>query len=377
MMEILFAGSIMLIFFAYLGYPISLYLLCFLRKRMVKKAPFFPYVTMIITAYNEEKRIKEKLKNTLHLEYPRDMLQVFVASDGSTDRTNAIVKDYWKNGIELLEIKKRGGKENAQKAAVTHAKGDVLVFADVATQLEPGSLKEIIFNFADPSVGCVSSEDRLIGKDGKPSGEGFYVQYEMWLRRLESRVKSLVGLSGSFFAARKDVCQDFSGEMQSDFRTVLNSIKLGYRGVSDPKAIGYYQDVSDEKNEFDRKVRTVIRGLTVFFRHLQFLNFFQYGLTSYQLFCHKLLRWLAPFFLFIAFITNLILAMTSSLYFILLLCHSAFYVVAILAWQKNSPPTHTFLKIPMYFLIVNAAIFIAWVRYIQGQRVVVWAPSER
>jgi len=203
MVEIFFIGSILLIFFTYFGYPVSLYLLSIFRRKIVKKANLFPDVTMIITAYNEERRIKDKLDNTLALEYPGDKLQILVASDGSTDQTNAIVKEYEKNNIELLTIKKRRGKENAQKEAVEKAKGEVIIFSDVATLLDRGGLKEIVSNFGDCSVGCVSSEDRLIGRDGKPSGEGFYVRYEMWLRRLESKVNSLVGLSGSFLLPEK------------------------------------------------------------------------------------------------------------------------------------------------------------------------------
>jgi cellulose synthase/poly-beta-1,6-N-acetylglucosamine synthase-like glycosyltransferase len=378
--KILFLAAVGLIFFSYFGYPLSIYFISLIWEKRVKKAAISPNVTLIITAYNEENRIKQKLENTLNLEYPKIKLHVIVVSDGSTDRTNAIVKDYEKNGFELLAITERRGKENAQKEAVNRAKGEVLVFTDVATQLSPEGLKEIVSNFADPSVGCVSSEDKLIGKDGKPSGEGFYVRYEMWLRRLESRVNSLVGLSGSFFAARKAVCEDFSGELQSDFRTVLNSMKLGLRGVSDPRAIGYYLDISDEKLEFDRKVRTVVRGLTVFFRHLEFLNVFRHGLFSYQYLCHKLFRWLVPVFLCIAFISNLILAARSSPFFILLLGQLIFYGLAMWGWKTKSKDTlssRSFLKIPMFFLTVNASAFVAWLRYLKGQRVVMWTPSER
>lgn len=377
MMEKVFVGSIIIIIFSYFGYPVSLWFLGLFRSKVVRKASFFPYVTMIITACNEEKRIKDKLDNTLALEYPKEKLQILVASDGSTDQTNAIVKYYEKKGIELLAVEKRRGKENAQKVAVKRANGEVIIFTDVATILDPGGLKEIVFNFADPSVGCVSSEDRLVGKNGKPSGEDFYVRYEMWLRRLESRTNSVVGLSGSFFAARKAVCQDFSGEMQSDFRTVLNSIRMGLRGVSDPEAIGYYQDVSDEKMEFDRKVRTVIRGLTVFFRHLEFLNMFQYGFFSYQYFCHKLLRWLVPLFLCIALVSNFILAVKSYLFLVLLLGQLIFYGLAFWGWKHKSGASKVFLKIPIYFLIVNASIFLAWLRYLKGKRLVMWTPSER
>ena len=123
----------------------------------MNKAPLVPDVTIIVTAYNEEKRIKEKLEDILALEYPKEKLQILVASDGSTDQTNAIVQDYDQKGIELLVIKGRRGKENAQKEAIKRAKGDVLVFTDVATKLAPDGLKEIVFNFADPLVGWSQS----------------------------------------------------------------------------------------------------------------------------------------------------------------------------------------------------------------------------
>lgn len=376
-MEWLFIISILLIFHAYFGYPLSLALLRNVRRRTVNKTPIEPPATLIITACNEARRITDKLENTVALDYPSDKLQVLVASDGSTDETNEIVRGYADRGITLLPFPERRGKENAQKDAVQHATGEVIVFSDVATRLDPHGLKDIVANFADPSVGCVSSVDRVIGRDGKPCGESFYVRYEMRLRDLESQVNSLVGLSGSFFAARREVCRDFSGEMQSDFRTVLNSMRLGLRGVSDRDSIGYYQDIADSKREFDRKVRTVLRGLTVFFRNLEFLNVFRYGLFSYQYFCHKLLRWLVPLFLITALAVNIALSLHSAVYAIILLLHLSFYGIAIGGWKAKTPPTHVALKIPLYFLTVNMAILVAWWRFIKGNRMVMWAPSER
>lgn len=376
-MLLLFLISILLIFFAYFGYPFSLLFIRIFKKYKVKKGVTSSPVTLIITAYNEEKRIREKLENTLKLESPSDNFEILVASDGSTDQTNTIISEYAEKGIQLLSLEKREGKENAQKIAISKAKGEILVFSDVATLIKSEGLKEIAINFADPSVGCVSSEDQIIDKNGETGGEGFYVRYEMWLRRLESQANSLVGLSGSFFAVRKEVCRDFSGEMQSDFRTVLNSVKMGLRAVSDPEVIGYYQDVSDEKKEFDRKVRTVVRGITVFFGNLEFLNFLKYGLFSYQYFCHKLLRWLVPFFLITLFIVNFILAVTPSVYTILFITQVAFYIIGILGWVRKSLPTNIFVKIPVYFLTVNAAIFTAWWKYLSGQRIMMWTPSER
>jgi len=376
-MEFVFDVSLFLVFHAYFGYPLTLMLLRSFRRKTVAKAPFEPPVSLIITACNEEIRIRDKLENTIALEYPREKLQIIVVSDGSTDSTNEIVRTYSSHGIELLDFMERRGKESAQKDAVLHATGDVIVFSDVATRLDPEGLREIVANFADPSVGCVSSVDRVIGRDGKPCGEGFYVRYEMWLRDLESQVNSLVGLSGSFFAARREVCRDFSGDMQSDFRTVLNSMRLGLRGVSDHAAVGYYQDISDNRREFDRKVRTVLRGLTVFFRNFEFLNPIRYGLFSYEYFCHKLLRWLVPLFLFVALAANAVLCLNSAVYTVILLFHIAFYSIALGGWLAKSPLSSPVLKIPIYFVTVNTAILVAWWRYIKGNRMVMWAPSER
>lgn len=377
MLEIIFFASVLSVFFAYFGYPFSLFIFSLIQSKTVVKADYLPAVTFLITACNEEKRIRQKLDNTLKLEYPQTILQILVASDGSTDRTNQIVNEYFDKGIELLQVQSRKGKENAQKEAVKAARGEILVFSDVATVLDYDALKEITSNFADPTVGCVSSEDRLLDRDGKPCGEGFYVRYEMLLRRLETKVNSLVGLSGSFFAARKEVCRDFSSNMQSDFRTVLNAVKMGLRGVSDSKSIGYYHDISDQKREFDRKVRTVLRGLAVFFNHLEFLNVFRYGLFSYQYFCHKLLRWLVPFFLILAAATNLLLAFNSIWFFALFICQIAFYGTAVWLQHADNLTVHPVLKIPLYFSTVNLAILMAWWSYFRGHRVVMWTPSER
>ena len=377
-LEGIFYLSLLGVVYAYFIYPITIYIVGLCKHNKVCNATVNCSVTVIIAAYNEEKRIFNKIKNTLEVDYFNDDLQVIVVSDGSTDKTNDIILDFKKNGVELLPIPERKGKENAQREALKHAKGEIIVFTDVSTILEKNAIKKIVSNFADPTIGCVSSEDRLIGKDGKQSGENFYVRYEMWLRSLESRVGSPVGLSGSFFAARRSVCEDFSGDMDSDFRTLLNSVKRGMRGTCDTEAIGYYLDLSDQRREFERKVRTVLRGLTVFFRNLEFMNIYKYGVFSYQLFCHKLLRWLVPFFMIILFVVNIPLAFVSNKYFALLMAQSLLYGVGIFSLFLDLYSSKwIIIKIPIYFITVNASILVAWFRYLTGQRVLIWTPSER
>jgi cellulose synthase/poly-beta-1,6-N-acetylglucosamine synthase-like glycosyltransferase len=375
--EIVFWVSAALVAYAYVGYPLLLWLLAFLNPHEVDRGDISPSVSLVITAYNEEKRITEKLENTLALSYPMGRLEIIVASDCSTDKTDEIVKSYAPRGVKLIRAPERRGKEAAQNLAVQAANGEFLLFSDVATVLPKDAVSNIVKNFHDPTVGCVSSEDRHIDADGKISGEGAYVKYEMFLRSLETRANSLVGLSGSFFAARKSVCQNWAKDLQSDFNTLLNAVRQGMRGVSDPSAIGYYRNISDEKKEYDRKVRTVLRGIAVFMRSLHLLNPFRYGLFSWQLFSHKLCRWLVPFTLVTMLTGNFLLAGSNSFYQATLCLQVLFYGAGVIGWVFPNLIRAGIGKIPTFFLVVNASIVHAWYRYVRGDRIVGWQPSER
>jgi len=374
---VLFWSSIALIIYAYLGYPVFLKIVSFFRNRPVKKGDVSPKVSFIIAAYNEENRIREKIENTLAQDYPGEKLETIVVSDRSTDRTDEIVRPYESKGVLLIRAPQRNGKEAAQKIAVETSSGEILVFSDVATLLETSGISSIVRNFNDPTVGCVSSVDRFVDRDGKTSGEGAYVRYEMFLRGLETKVNTLVGLSGSFFAARREVCHGWAIDLQSDFQTVLNSVKTGLRGVSDPDSIGYYKNIVDEKKEFERKVRTVLRGISVFMRGLPLLNPFKYGLFSWQLFSHKLCRWMVPFALVAAFVSNVLLASHSVFYLWTFILQLVFYAFALGGVWMTPFSRKYFLKIPSFFVLVNLSILMAWCRYILGERLLAWEPSQR
>ena len=391
-MKFIFWFSIIAIIYAYIGYPFLLYLLSIFRKKVVQRDDrYCPHVSLIITVHNEQDRIKEKIVNTLALDYPQDRLEVIFASDASTDKTEDIVQSY--KQFKLVRSPIRRGKEFAQKCAIDQAAGEIFVFSDVATMLKPEGLRTITANFADPTVGCVSSEDRFLDEKGKVCGEGAYVKYEMFLRRLETQVNSLVGLSGSFFAARRTVCSNWAVDLQSDFNTVHNSLRLGLRGISDHQSIGFYRNISDEKKEFNRKVRTVLRGLSVMKHNLGVLNINKYGLFSWQLFSHKICRWLVPFFLALCFIANLFILKDSIIYMLLFGFQIIFYLMTLLFsefGEKLFPflnlktnnnnfllRYNNLLKIPHYFVVVNAAIIIAWIKFFKGEQSVFWEPSKR
>ena len=336
-----------------------------------------PYVTLIITAHNEASRITSKLDNALALDYPLDRFEIIVASDMSTDSTDDLVRAYDDHGVKLIRSDQHLGKEYAQSLAIVAAMGEILVFSDVATEMPADSLRHLVANFSKSSVGAVSSEDRFISADGTLVGEGAYVKYEMWLRGLESRVHSLVGLSGSFFAARREVCEDWDIRVPSDFNIALNCVRQGLVAVSDPKVLGYYQDIKDPKREYQRKLRTIIRGLSAVWYHRDVLNPLRYGLFSFQLWGHKVMRWLVPWFMLLLYGLSIALMAKGWLYKSVFYAESAFFLVALSAALLPPLRSLSLFNIPFYFIQVNLAIAHATVLFVFGKRISVWQPSER
>ena len=370
--ETAFWLSVALVVYAYAGYPFALIALTFLKDRPVKKCLIRPRVSFIIAAHNEEQRIAEKINNTLQQNYPPELMEIIIASDCSTDHTDEIVRGYGRR-VLLVRTRERRGKEAAQQLAIRTALGRVLVFSDCATALPPNAVSTIVMNFADETVGCVSSIDRLVDADGKVSGEGMYVRYEMWLRRLETRVNTLVGLSGSFFAARREVCKHWASERQSDFNTLLNAVNMGLRGVIDVDSIGYYRNISDDRREFQRKVRTVVRGMAVLHDNVRMLNPLRHGMFAWQLGSHKVCRWLVPFGMIGALISNWFLIDDSAFFGATFLMQLAFYIAALAGAWTGAPV----LKVPMFFVIANLGVLTAWLRFARGERLATWNPSQR
>ena len=364
--------------FSYFVYPLVLMMLPGRERRHADLGEAnLPLLTLIITAHNEQVRIDSKLQNALELDYPKHLLEIIVASDMSTDDTDAIVLNFADRGIRLVRSDRRLGKEYAQSLAIKAAKGEILVFSDVATELPADSLRLLVANFSDPKIGAVSSEDRFVSADGKIVGEGAYVKYEMWLRRLESQVNSLVGLSGSFFAARREVCQDWDIHVPSDFNTALNCVRHGLAAVSDPKLFGYYQDVMDPGLEYRRKLRTVIRGLAGLWNRREVLNPLRFGLFAFQVWGHKVMRWLVPWFILLLYGSAWALINKGWVYQAVMIAETLFFLLVLLAALLPPLRAWTLFKIPFYFTQVNVAIAHATLLFLAGRRITVWQPTKR
>lgn len=377
LVEALFWVALLGCVYSYVVYPALLRLV---PPRSIGRQPRMaeselPPVTLIIACRNEAKRIRHKLDNVLAVDYPK--LEIAVASDASDDGSDDIVREYGSKGVRLIRSPERRGKEFAQGLAISHTTGDVLVFSDAGTDLPPDSIRHLVENLADPSVGAVSSEDRFISEDGRVVGEGAYVEYEMWLRRLESKRAGLVGLSGSFFGVRRSVVGQWNVDIPSDFACALHVVKAGMRAVSDPRVVGIYQDIKDPSKEFGRKVRTAVRGMTAVAVLREVLNPCKYRLFAFQVWSHKVMRWLVPLFMAVLLATSAVLASERSVYAFALAAQAAGYGLVLLAHVAPRLRQLALVRLAYFFVQVNVALAQAGLEFLRGRRIVTWEPSTR
>jgi cellulose synthase/poly-beta-1,6-N-acetylglucosamine synthase-like glycosyltransferase len=287
------------------------------------------------------------------------------------------VESFIDSGVRLVRVDERRGKEYAQLCAIRESAGDILVFSDVSTRIPENSLRILALQFDDTRIGALSSEDRFISNDGRVVGEGAYVKYEMWLRRLESERAGLIGLSGSFFAARREVCEDWDIYSPSDFNTALNCAKKGLVAITCPEVVGIYSDVKDPLIEYRRKLRTVVRGLTAITRHPEVLDPFRMGLFAFQVWSHKIMRWAVPWFMSVLLVSSLVLAAEGLVYQLALWFQVIFYGCAVLGWLSSVFRKHAAIRIIFFFVQTNLALAHALLLFLAGKRMTVWTPSRR
>lgn len=372
-LELVFWSSVGCILYTYAGYPLLLRLLARRPAALPARDRELPKVTLLVPFHNEESKAARKVANTAALEYPVSRLQVLLVSDGSTDGTVMRLREASPPHMTVVELPTRGGKAAALNAALGLASNEIVVFSDASIELEPNSLSRLVAPFADPAIGAVSGEDRI----AESGGEGLYGRYELYLRRLESDVHSIVGASGSFYAQRRALCEPFVEGMAPDFLSVLRTVEQGFRAVSEPSAVGSMSSVKSTSREFERKVRTAIRGMTTLFAYGHLLNPFRFGVFAFQLWSHKVLRWAIPFFLLAALFSSALL-LPSPLFAALLALQALLYLLALAAYVGMFGVQHTLPgRVALYFTVVNAALLVAWVRYLSGVRQELWVPSQR
>ena len=375
--SVLFWTSAAALFYTYVGYPLLLWVMGRWRARPVRKGVYEPTVSVIITAYNEERDLAAKLENTLAIDYPKEKLEIIVASDCSTDRTDDIARSFAPQGVRLHRQAERLGKTAAQNAAVELARGEIILFSDATTLYEPDVLHKMLPNFADPSVGCVAG--RLIYIDPTQSSVGHgarsYWSYETFLKERESTILSLIGCSGCLYAVRRSAYVPLYPEACSDFIIATKMVEQGLRAVYEPEAVAIEETNKRSDREFRMRVRVITQTISDLWHHRAMLNPRRSGFYAIELLSHKVLRYLAPAFLFSILVASAVLAPRSSLYFAAFVGQSLFYLAAVVGFVCERAGWHNrLIALPYYFVLANAAVVAAFVKFLRGERYARWEP---
>jgi len=365
--------------YTYAGYPLLLLIMSQLRPREVRRGTFEPAVSVIVTAYNEERDLAAKLENTLALDYPRELLEIIVASDCSTDRTDEIARTFADCGVRLARQQQRLGKTAAQNMAVTEAGGEIILFSDATSLYQRDVLRVMMPNFADLKVGCVAG--RLIYVDGSDShigrGARSYWGYETFLKRHESQSGSLIGASGCLYAVRKSAYVPLYHEACSDFIIATKMVEQGLRAVYEPNAVCTEQTNRQSDKELKMRVRIIAQTLTDLWRHRGMLNPVRSGFHGVQLLSHKVMRYAVPFFLIAILAASGTLALHSTFYLIVFLSQLGCYLGALGTWMLERAGVHSrMLALPQYFVLSNLAALIAGYQFLRGERYAHWETNR-
>lgn len=371
-MKLIFWSCASLILFAYAGYPIYLYFRAKFCPRPVRRASIFPSVTIILAVYNEGKNLPGKLLNLAALDYPADRLDVIVISDGSTDETNKIINAWQKCGRRAVILPEHQGKANALNSGIAEAQGEIVCFTDARQEIVLDGLKNLVANFADPSVGCASGELIFRGDHQTVSSEGvgLYWRLEKNIRNWEGLAGSTVGATGAFYAVRKDLLLPLpEGTILDDVYIPLQVARQDKRVIFDSKAVAWDDFIPTPKQEFRRKVRTLTGNY-------QLLQMSPWILTSanplrVQLVCHKLLRLFVPFALLGLLISTFWIR--QGMYEIFLVLQIALYALAALSvLHAKFGYLSRLSNISLAFITLNAAAAVAFIYFITGRKII-WA----
>jgi cellulose synthase/poly-beta-1,6-N-acetylglucosamine synthase-like glycosyltransferase len=368
--------------YIYFGYPLLIFLVSRLRPRPFRQGGE-PSVTVLIPVYNEEGTIAEKVANTLALDYPPERLEVLVASDGSTDGTEAAVRHFeaeTAGRVRLLALPRRG-KAFALNDGARAARGEILVLTDANTLLESESLRHLVAPFADPQVGgvCGNKKQRpAAGGDATGEGENLYWRWDKWQKALESRAGSIFAADGTLYAVRRDLYVPIADPAQADDIAVSARVVLqGYRLLYEPRAVAWEEAPAEGREEFRRKVRVTnhsVRALWNLGRGLWTSGFY-----SVELLSHKFFRHLVPFFLIPLFLANAVLAVTGPLFYAVLFAGQVlFYALALagFALRGSRAGRAKPFTVPYYFCLVNAAAFLGVLSILRGRRLQAWTPRS-
>lgn len=381
--------SLFIAFYAFFGYGILLFVIIKIKRLLSGKVVIpvvvlddLPTCTIIVAAYNEEIIMDEKIQNTLGLAYPEGKLKFVFITDGSTDESSTIVKNYPQ--IYAMHSDERKGKIAAVHRAMETVDTDVVVFTDANTFLNTDALLNICRHYSNVKVGAVAGEKRVYSTGANATaGEGFYWKYESKLKAWDSELYSVVGAAGELFSIRTDLYQPVpSDTILDDFMISLIVAQKGYQVIYEPAAFATETASQNVTEELKRKIRIAAGGIQSIIRLKALLNPIPYPVLTFQYISHRVLRWtIVPFMMILALVINLYIVFTGSIlltYQLLLLAQVSFYLLAISGWIMAE--RHIKIKIffiPYYFCMMNYAVLMGIGRYFTGKQSAVWEKAKR
>lgn len=358
MYKFIFWLLFIIVFYIYVGYPLLLDLFArFTKRRSEGDARYLPNLSFVISAFNEEEVIIEKLMNTSKLDYPEDKLFIWVVSDASSDQTDDLVKSFKKADVHLLRVEGRRGKTHGISEVMGKIDSDVVVFSDANAIYQRDALRQLVKHFKDPQVGYVVGQAKYYQDEISAAGanENAYWSFELRLKKNESAIGSVVGGDGAIYAIRRSLFIPLDDEDINDFVNPIQIILQGYRGVFEADAVCYEQTGDSFEQEFKRKRRIVNRSWRGLWKNAVVMNPFRTGTFAWQIISHKLLRWLGGLFGGGLFVTNLFILQEGIIYNLLLSAQSLFYLFVLMGYymHKNREELPSLVGIPFYFFMVN------------------------
>ena len=369
-----FWASLLTLAYVYVGYPLVLVAVSLFFRPRKEERGYTPFLSILIAAYNEEAGIRRKLEETLALDYPPGKIEIIVLSDGSTDRTDEIAESFSDVRIRLLRVTGRRGKTHAQNEGVRVANGEVLIFSDATTTYHPQALRYLASNYADRRVGAVSGRYQYFDPKGKsPTALGTvaFWNFENFIKRMQSRIKTISGCCGCIYSVRREAYTPLAPDVISDLVQPLHVIRKGYCVVFEDRALAFEETTQSTSEEFAMRVRVVTRGMRGLLSVPMLVKPWKFGWVSFQLWSHKVLRWLAPCFLIFILGSNLLL-WGDPPYRACLWVQILFYGFALLTLLVPVQRLWKPFAVPLYFCTVNAAALFSLMEIVRGKKYVVW-----
>lgn len=377
-MQLLFWLSIAWVAFAFAGYPAWIWLMANIAARPVARRPFHPRVAIVIVGYNEGARIATKLQSCVEQNYPKDLLRIVFASDGSIDQTVEVAGKFAQLGVEVIPFTQRRGKALCLSEIVARCNEEFLVLTDARQRLHPDAVANLMANFADPEIGAVSGDVVFENENSTEFAEGvsFYWRYERSVRNLEAKSGSAVGVTGALYAIRRECFEPIpAGTILDDVIVPMRAIMKGWRIVFDRSATGYDRPTVEPAQERVRKIRTLAGN----FQLLTLLPQVLWPWSNpifFRFFWHKLARLMVPVFMFTALVANVVLAFDAGAYLALLLLHVTLYLLPVASALWRPIGNLRIVRICIAMLWLNVFVVLGFHAFLRSRRADIWGQTN-